>query len=149
MPLIIIALGVLFLLILMSVFKLNAFFSLLITAFLVGLLNQMGANDILASILSGIGETMGGLILILTFGAMLGKLIEESGAALAITYRLNRIFGEKYIQVAIIITGFLVGLPMIYNASFLVLIPLIYTFASTSKKSLLFLGIPLSASLYR
>ncbi len=147
MPLIIIALGVLFLLILMSVFKLNAFFSLLITAFLVGLLNQMGANDILASILSGIGETMGGLILILTFGAMLGKLIEESGAALAITYRLNRIFGEKYIQVAIIITGFLVGLPMIYNASFLVLIPLIYTFASTSKKSLLFLGIPLSASL--
>lgn len=147
MPLIIIALGVLFLLILMSVFKLNAFFSLLITAFVVGLLNHMGANEIITSILSGIGETMGSLILILTFGAMLGKLIEESGAALAVTYRLNRIFGEKYIQVAIIITGFLVGLPMIYNASFLVLIPLIYTFASTSKKSLLFLGIPLSASL--
>ena len=147
MPLIIIALGVLFLLILMSVFKLNAFFSLLITAFVVGLLNHMGANEIIASISFGIGETMGSLILILTFGAMLGKLIEESGAALAITYRLNRIFGEKYIQVAIMITGFLVGLPMIYNASFLVLIPLIYTFASTSKKSLLFLGIPLSASL--
>ena len=85
MPLIIIALGVLFLLILMSVFKLNAFFSLLITAFVVGLLNHMGANEIIASISFGIGETMGSLILILTFGAMLGKLIEESGAALAIT----------------------------------------------------------------
>ncbi len=60
---------------------------------------------------------------------------------------MNKVFGEKKIQLAVIITGFLVGLPMVYNASFLVLIPLIYAFASTSKKSLLYLGIPLSASL--
>jgi Gnt-I system high-affinity gluconate transporter len=51
----------------------------------VGLFNAMGVDQVLHSILKGIGDTMGGLILILTFGAMLGKLIEDSGAALAIT----------------------------------------------------------------
>ena len=147
MPLVIVFIGILFLLLLMSVFKLNAFFSLLITAFFVGLLNSMGLNETIDSILNGIGDTMGSLVLLLTFGAMLGKLIEESGAALSITYRLKKIFGEKYIQLAFVITGFLVGIPMIYNASFLVLVPLLYTFATTSKKSLLYLGIPMSASL--
>lgn len=147
MPLIIVALGIVILLLLMTYVKLNAFFSLLITSFLVGLFNAMGVDQVLHSILKGIGDTMGGLILILTFGAMLGKLIEDSGAALAIILRLNKVFGEKKIQLAVILTGFLVGLPMVYNASFLVLIPLIYAFASTSKKSLLYLGIPLSASL--
>jgi H+/gluconate symporter-like permease len=90
---------------------------------------------------------MGNIILILTFGAMLGKLIEESGAAHTITYKLTDLFGTKNIQYAILITGFLVGLPMMYNASFLVMIPLIYTFSSTTKLPLMYLGIPLSATL--
>jgi len=147
MPLVIVGIGILILLILMIVFKLNAFISLLITSFLVAILNQMGINEALESILKGIGDTLGSIILILTFGAMLGKLIEESGAALTITNKLIDIFGRKYIQYAIVITGFLVGLPMIYNASFLVLIPLIYTLSKASKFPLLYLGIPLSASL--
>lgn len=147
MPLIIVALGVCLLLLLMTVLKLNAFFSLIITSFIVGLLNHMGINEVMSSVLLGIGDTMGSLILILVFGAMLGKMIEQSGAAIAITCQLTKIFGEKRIQTVVMITGFLVGLPMIYNASFLVLIPLIYTFATTTKKSLIYLGIPLSASL--
>ncbi len=78
---------------------------------------------------------------------MLGKLIEESGAAHAITYRLTDWMGVKNIQYALLVTGFLVGLPMLYNASFLVMIPLIYTFASTTKLPLLYLGLPLCATL--
>jgi len=60
---------------------------------------------------------------------------------------LTDIFGVKNIQYAILITGFLVGLPMMYNASFLVMIPLIYTFSSTTRLPLMYLGIPLSATL--
>jgi gluconate transporter len=78
---------------------------------------------------------------------MLGKLVEESGAAHTITNRLTEVFGVKRIQYAILITGFLVGIPMMYNASFLVLIPLIYAFASTTNLRMMYLGIPLSASL--
>lgn len=147
MPLIIVAVGIVLLLILIVKFKWNAFFSLLITALAVGLLNGMNLLLVLDSVLNGIGGTLGKIILILTFGAMLGKLIEESGAAHTITYRLIDLMGLKNVQYAILITGFLVGLPMMYNASFLVMIPLIYTFATTARLPLLYLGIPLSASL--
>ncbi len=147
MPLIILALGIILLLILIVKFKWNAFFSLLAASLTVGLLNGMNLQQVLESVLNGIGGTLGKIILILTFGAMLGKLIEESGAAHTITYRLIDLMGLKNVQYAILITGFLVGLPMMYNASFLVLIPLIYTFATTARLPLLYLGIPLSASL--
>ena len=147
MPLLFVGAGIVIMLILLMWFKLDAFFALLITSFVVGLLNAMDMLTILDSVLKGIGQTMGSIILILTFGAMLGKLIEESGAAHTITYKLTDMFGIKNIQYAILITGFLVGLPMMYNASFLVMIPLIYTFASTTKLPLMYLGIPLSATL--
>jgi gluconate transporter len=147
MPLILVGIGILILLVLMLKFKFDAFFALLITAFLVGIFNGMQLLDILQSIIKGIGDTMGSIVLILVFGAMLGKLIEESGAAHTITYRLTDKFGLKNIQYVILVTGFLVGLPMMYNASFLVLIPLIYTFSSTTKLPLMYLGIPLSATL--
>jgi gluconate transporter len=147
MPLVYVGIGIIVLLILMMKFKFNAFFSLLITSFLVGLLNSMGLIHVLDSILKGIGDTMGSIVLILVFGAMLGKLIEESGAAHTITYKLTELFGLKNIQYAILVTGFLVGLPMMYNASFLVLIPLIYTLSTTTKLPLMYLGIPLSAAL--
>jgi Gnt-I system high-affinity gluconate transporter len=147
MPLIIVGIGIIFLLVLIVKFKWNAFFALLITALAVGLLNGMNLIQVLDSVILGIGGTLGKIILILSFGAMLGKLIEESGAAHTITYRLTDLMGLKNVQYAILITGFLVGLPMMYNASFLVLIPLIYTFSTTAKLPLLYLGIPLAASL--
>ena len=147
MPLVIVGIGIVIMLVLLMWLKFDAFFALLITSFIVGILSKMGMLDILGSVLKGIGNTMGNIILILTFGAMLGKLIEESGAAHTITYKLTDMFGIKNIQYAILITGFLVGLPMMYNASFLVMIPLIYTFSSTTKLPLMYLGIPLSATL--
>ncbi len=147
MPLIYVGVGILILLVLMLKFRFDAFFALLITSFIVGILNSMGMLTILSSILKGIGDTMGSIILILVFGAMLGKLIEDSGAAHTLTNSLTEKFGLKNIQYVILVVGFLVGLPMMYNASFLVLIPLIYTFAKTTKLPLMYLGIPLSATL--
>lgn len=147
MPLLFVFIGIALLLVLMLKFKFDAFFSLLMTAFFVGVLNKMGIITILDSILQGIGDTMGNIILILVFGAMLGKLIEDSGAAHTLTHRLTEKFGLKNIQYVILVVGFLVGLPMMYNASFLVLIPLIYTFTRTTKLPLMYLGIPLSATL--
>jgi H+/gluconate symporter-like permease len=114
---------------------------------MVGVLNGMSAETTLRSILKGIGDTMGGLVLVIVFGAMLGKLIEESGAAHTISYALIRLFGQRRIQLAVVLTGFIVGLPMMYNASFLVLIPLIYTLSATTGLSLMYLGIPLSSAL--
>ena len=147
MPLLIVGIGILILLVLISRFKLNAFLALLITSFAVGLLSGMNPMNILDSVLKGVGDTMGKIVLILAFGAMLGKILEESGAAHTITFRMIEFMGLRNIQYALLITGFLVGLPMMYNASFLVLIPLIFTFATTTKLPTIWLALPLCSAL--
>jgi gluconate transporter len=147
MPLILLGLSIILLLLLIVRLKLNPFLALLLASFFVGVLNGMSADAALRSILKGIGDTMGSLALVLVFGAVLGKLIEESGAAHTISYAFTHWFGARRIQFSVLATGFLVGLPMIYNAGFLVLIPLVYTLSSTSGASLMSLGIPLCAAL--
>src|SRR5665648_893958 len=121
MPLIIIVAGIILLFILISVYKISAFLALLITSFAVGLLSGVEPLVILQSITDGLGSAMGSRALIIVFEAMLGKLLEESGAAYQITNELVDLFGIGKIQIAIMITGFLVGLPMIYNAGFCLL----------------------------
>lgn len=147
MPLIIIITGIILLFVLISIYKISAFLSLLITSFAVGLLNSMAPLKILESITSGLGSTMGSLALIIVFGAMLGKLLEESGAAHQITNKLVELFGIAKIQIAIVITGFLIGLPLIYNAGFLVMIPLIYSLAASTRLPLIYIGLPFCAAL--
>lgn len=147
MPLAILAFSIVLLLVLIVRLKLNAFLALLLASLVVGLLNGLAPDVAMTSIVRGVGDTMGSLALILAFGAMLGKLVEESGAAHAITYWLIGLFGEKRLSLAVIVTGFLVGLPMIYNASFLTLIPLVYTLSVVTRTPLVMLGIPLSSAL--
>jgi len=147
MPLIIVFVGILFLLFLMIKLKISPFLGLIFTCLFVGILIGLDFLQIIDAIAFGFGNTLGKIALVLVFGAMLGKLIESSGAAQVITDELVRKFGLPNIQYAILITGFLVGLPMMYNASFLVMIPLIYALSLRTKLPLMYLGIPLAATL--
>ncbi len=147
MPLLVLAVSIAILLFLILRLKFNAFIALLITSFLAGLLNGLRPDAAMQSILKGLGDTLGSLVVIVIFGAMLGKLIEESGAAETISRALTRLLGKRRVQLSVLITAFLVGLPMMYNASFFVLIPLVYTLSATTGLPLMYLGIPLSAAL--
>ncbi len=134
-------------LLLVLVVRLDAFFALLLTSFAVGLLNGMTPLEVLASVLRGVGSTMGSVVLVLVFGAMLGKLLDESGAAQAIVRRLAGAFGARRVQFAMAATGLLVGLPMLYNAGFLVLIPIVYAMSAATGLPLTYLGVPLASAL--
>jgi gluconate transporter len=147
MPLIVLAGSILLLLLLIARFKVSAFLALLIASFAVGLASGMSADRTLHSILKGVGDTTASVALILVFGAILGKLIEESGASHTISYAFTRVFGMPRLWLSVLITGFIVGLPMMYNAGFLVLIPLVYTLSATTGVPLLNLGIPMCAAL--
>lgn len=147
MPLILLGAAILLLLVLIARLKLNAFIALLIASFAVGMASGMSAEATLRSILKGVGDTCASVALILVFGAILGKLIEESGASHTISYAFTRMFGMKRLWLSVLLTGFIVGLPMMYNAGFLVLIPLVYTLSATTGLPLLDLGIPMCAAL--
>jgi len=147
MPLLIVVSGILLLFILIAVFKLNAFISFVIVCLLVGILQGMGLESVIQSIQTGIGSTLGYLVLILGFGAMLGKLVADSGAAQRITSKLVAQFGLKYIQWALVLAGFIVGIPMFYTVGFVILIPLVFTVAASTGLPLIYVGLPMLASL--
>jgi Gnt-I system high-affinity gluconate transporter len=147
MPILFVALGIILLLVLIIVFKINAFISFIIVSILLGIAEGMEVPKVISSIQQGIGETLGLLVLILGFGAMLGKIVADSGAAQRIATKLTAVFGLKNIQWALVITGFVVGIPMFYNVGFVVLIPLVFTVAASTGLSLMYVGIPLLASL--
>lgn len=147
MPLFLVFAAVLLLLVLMIAFRLNAFIALILVALGLGIAEGMTVKATITSVQNGVGSTLGSLALILGFGAMLGNLISESGAAQRITFSLIRQFGLKHIQWAVVLTGFLVGLPMFYNAGFVLLIPLIFSIAASTGLPLLYVGIPMAAAL--
>jgi gluconate transporter len=147
MPLLSVAAGVALILVLVLVVRLDAFFALLLTAFAVGLANGMGPPAVLDSVLRGVGATLGNVLLVLVFGAMLGKLLEESGAAQVMVRRLTAAFGPGRVPYAMALAGLLVGLPMLYNAGFLLLIPLVYATSAATGLRLATVGLPLAAAL--
>ncbi len=147
MPLLIVVLGIVLLFLLIAVFKLNAFLSFIIVCLLVGILQGMELDAVIQSIQNGIGSTLGFLVLILGLGAMLGKLVAESGAAQRITSGLVERFGRKYIQWAVVIAGFIVGIPMFYTVGFVILIPLVFTVAAATNLPLIYVGLPMLTSL--
>lgn len=127
--------------------KLSPFLSLLIVAILAGLMLGMSPGAVLVSIEKGIGGTLGGLALIICLGAILGKILETSGAAERISTSLIHSFGEKNIQWAIAVTGLLVGIPLYYNAGFVILVPLVFNIAKKANLPLLYVALPMAASL--
>jgi Gnt-I system high-affinity gluconate transporter len=131
----------------LTVKKVSPFISLLIVSILSGLALGMKPADLIKSIEAGVGSTMGGLALIICLGAILGKILEESGAAEKIAVTLIKGFGEKNIQWAVLLTGFLIGIPLYYNAGFVILVPLVFMLAKKTGLPLLYIAIPMAASL--
>ncbi len=147
MPLLLVILGILILLFLIIVFKINAFIAFIIVSLVVGITAGMPLQEVVLSVQRGMGDTLGFLVLILGFGSMLGKLVADSGAAQKITRKLVSLFGKRYIQWAVVLAGFIVGVPMFFSVGFVILIPLLFTIAISTGIPLLFIGIPMVASL--
>ena len=147
MPLLIVSLGILFLFFLIVICRLNAFIAFIIVAIGIGIGQGMPLGALVSSVEKGIGNTLGFLVMILGLGAMLGKLVAESGAAQQITNGLIRIFGVKNTKAAVMLTGFIVGVTMFYSVGFVILVPLVFTVASATGLSLIGVGLPMLAAL--
>jgi Gnt-I system high-affinity gluconate transporter len=147
MPLVLCIAAILLLIILVVTFKIDTFISFLLVSIGLGIAVGMNIHQISGSITKGIGNTLGPLVIILGFGAMLGKLVADSGAAQQITASLTKIFGTKNIQWGMALAGLIIGIPLFYTAGFIVVIPLIFAIAATTRLPLLYVGIPMLAAL--
>jgi Gnt-I system high-affinity gluconate transporter len=147
MPLLLCIAAILLLILMVVYFKLDTFISFLIVSILLGVAVGMNIQQISGSVTKGIGNTLGPLVIILGFGAMLGKLVADSGAAQQITASLTKIFGTKNIQWGMALAGLVIGIPLFYTAGFIVVVPLIFAIASTTRLPLLYIGVPMLAAL--
>ncbi|KAA0546288.1 gluconate permease [Bacillus sp. BGMRC 2118] len=147
MPLVIVAIGILALLLLIMGLKLNTFISLIIVSFGVAIALGMPLGEIVKTIEAGLGGTLGHLALIFGLGAMLGKLIADSGGAQRIAMTLVNKFGERNIQWAVVVASFIIGVALFFEVGLVLLIPIVFAISKELKVSILFLGIPMAAAL--
>lgn len=147
MTILIVILCILSLVLLISWGKINAFLAFLAVTIVTGLMLGIPLNKITGSVQKGIGDTLGSLVIVIALGAMLGKLVAETGAAQKITNVLMKAFGPARIQWALMITGFIVGIPLFYNVGFVLLIPLIFSAVYQLKMPAVYVGVPMLAAL--
>jgi gluconate transporter len=147
MPLILSLIGIIILILLIVWAKLDTFIAFVVVSIGLGLASGMKIQQLSGSIEHGIGNTLGSLVIILGFGAMLGKLVADSGAAQQITTSLTKLFGINNMQWGMSLAGFIIGIPLFYTAGFVVVIPLIFAIVSSTKLPLLYVGIPMLAAL--
>jgi len=147
MSILIVLLCIALLVVLITYFKLNAFLSFLIVSILAGLLLGIEVSKISGSVQKGIGDMLGGLVIVVIAGSMLGKLVAESGAAQQIASGLSKAFGERNIQWALMTTGFVIGIPLFYNVGFILVFPLIASVVYRYKLPAVYVGLPMMAAL--
>ena len=107
----------------------------------------MPPGDVAGAVRKGIGDIFGTLAIVIVTGAMLGKLVVESGAAQRIADTLVKAFGEKHMAWAMALTGFIVGIPLFYGVGFVLLVPIIIAVVSRSRQPLLVVALPALASM--
>ncbi|KRN44007.1 gluconate:H+ symporter [Limosilactobacillus ingluviei] len=147
MPLLIVLLGVALLIFMIIKLKLNTFVSLVVTAFLIALMLQIPIAKIPTTIETGIGGQLGHLAVIFGFGSMLGQLVSDSGGGYRIATTLIQKFGRRWIQVAVILASFIIGLALFFEVGLVVVLPIIFIIAREMDMPLMYLGVPMAATL--
>jgi len=139
--------GILVLILLTTWAKLNAFLSFLLVSMGIGLANGMNIGSVTRAVQTGMGDLLGSLVVILVVGAMIGKLIADYGAAQRIISAFMSWFGKKYLVWALLVTAFIVGIPLFYGIGFVLMVPLIITLSYKYDIPAVYIGVPMLASL--
>ncbi|MDL2301186.1 GntP family permease [Lachnospiraceae bacterium OttesenSCG-928-D06] len=139
--------GLIILLVLIIVFKVQAMVAILIGAIGIGIMAGMSFEDIVGSVNEGIGNTLKGIALLVGLGSMFGAILEISGGAQTLAVTMVKRFGDKKAAWALGITGLVIAMPVFFDAGLIILIPLAFSLAKKTKKSSLFYAIPLLAGL--
>lgn len=153
-----IVLGIGLMLVLNIKYKLNAMLALLLAALLIGGAemvsvlagwipgDELTLGSLLDTMMTGFGSTLGSLAIIVVFGAVIGKLMVDSGAATQIAQTLIDRLGLRWVKVSLVVCGTVFGLAMFYEVAFIVLAPLIIAVAHEAKMPFMKLAIPAVAA---
>ncbi|MCD7937376.1 MAG: GntP family permease [Tannerellaceae bacterium] len=144
---IVIVASLLFLILLVAYYKIDAFLAFVLVSIVTALCLGIPVQEIPAILDKGVGNIYRSMALIILFGAMLGKLVAESGAANKIAEVMIGAFGKNRIQWGMMLTGFVVGIPLFYDIGFVILVPIIFSIVNKYKLPAVAIGMPMLAAL--
>ena len=147
MDLIVVFFAIVLLLVLIGVYKINTFLSFLLVAVISGICLGIDLQNITGSIEKGMGDILGSNVVIIICGAMLGKLIADTGAARQIAIAIVNKAGIKNVHWGLAVVGFIVGIPLFYTTGFVLLVPLIFSLVYQYKLPAVATGISMLAAL--
>ncbi|MFI1963122.1 gluconate:H+ symporter [Streptomyces pathocidini] len=147
MPLLVVGISVMVLLLLMTRLRLNGFAALLLVAVSVALVQGIPVAEIPEVLSTGIGDQIGDTMLTIGLGAMVGRVMGDSGAAQRIADRLLARFGPRWVQIAMVVAAILIGVTMFYEVAFVIIVPIAFTLVRVTGANLLWVGLPMSIAL--
>ena len=127
--------------------RLPAFIALLAVSIGFGLLAGQTPSDVIASVQSGMGGTLGFVAVVVGLGAMMGAMLEGAGGVDAISERLLARFGEGRAGPALGMIGFLVAIPVFFDVAFIILMPVLLGLQDRTGRGVLAFALPLLAGL--
>ncbi|MBN1479249.1 GntP family permease [candidate division KSB1 bacterium] len=127
--------------------RLHPFLALLFTSIGYGLASAMPMDQIIESINSGFGGTLGHIGIVIIAGTIIGTFLEKSGGAYALAETILHKIGVKRIIPAMGIIGYIVSIPVFADSGFVILSPLNKTLSKRAGISLAATAIVLSLCL--
>lgn len=134
--------AVIALLVLILRFRLHAFVALVLVSLVTALVTRVPFADVVPTLLSGFGSTLGTVALLVGFGAMIGRLLEVTGGAQVLADRLIGVFGEHRAPMALGVASLLFGFPIFFDAGLVVMLPIIFSVARRFGGSVLTYALP-------
>lgn len=134
--------AVVLLLLLIMKLRVHAFASLVIVSALTALATGIPYDKIIPGMMSGFGGTLASVALLVGLGAMIGKILEQSGGAQVLADTLIKILGEKKAPLALGIASLLFAFPIFFDAGLVVMLPVILSVGKRLGGSLLMYAMP-------
>ncbi|WP_318206931.1 MULTISPECIES: gluconate:H+ symporter [unclassified Streptomyces] len=139
--------GIAVIVLLITKFKLHAFLALTIGSLALGAFAGAPLADTIKSFTTGLGNTVAGVGVLIALGAMLGKLLADSGGADQIVDTILAKASGRAMPWAMVLIASVIGLPLFFEVGIVLLIPVVLMVAKRGNYSLMRIGIPALAGL--
>jgi gluconate:H+ symporter, GntP family len=148
LPLLVVAvIGVAVVVLLITWARLPAFLGLALGSIVVGVGARMPLAEVPRAFQQGVGDTLGFIAMVIGLGTVMGKLLAESGGAVVVSGWLVRTLGTRRLDSALMLSGFIIGLPVFFQVGLVLLAPVLFTLLRQTGTPLVRLGVPLVAGL--
>jgi gluconate:H+ symporter, GntP family len=139
--------GIAVIVLLITKFRLHAFLALTIGSLALGAFAGAPLDKVIISFTTGLGSTVAGVGVLIALGAILGKLLADSGGADEIVDTIIARAGGRAMPWAMVLIASVIGLPLVFEVGIVLLIPVVLMVAKRGNYSLMRIGIPALAGL--